>query len=61
VGFRKGWAHRRGRDSLAYPVKEKVLGYIIRENGARRELLVFDHVDFPGAGTQVPADTVEPA
>jgi 8-oxo-dGTP pyrophosphatase MutT (NUDIX family) len=32
-----------------------VVAYVVRE----RELLVFDHRDFPGAGTQVPAGTVE--
>lgn len=40
--------------------KEKVLAYIIRKNGGEKELLVFDHMDFPEAGTQVPAGTVDP-
>jgi 8-oxo-dGTP pyrophosphatase MutT (NUDIX family) len=38
----------------------KVLAYITRESvDGRRELLVFEHRDYPGAGTQVPAGTVD--
>jgi formyltetrahydrofolate-dependent phosphoribosylglycinamide formyltransferase len=37
----------------------KVLAYITRQNAGRRELLIFDHADFPEAGTQVPAGTME--
>lgn len=38
----------------------KVLAYITRNTGdSGTELLVFDHLDFPEAGTQVPAGTVE--
>lgn len=40
--------------------KEKVLAYIVRGDGGGKELLVFDHTDFPEAGTQVPAGTVDP-
>ncbi len=39
--------------------KEKVLAYIIREIKSKTELLVFDHVDIPKVGTQVPAGTLE--
>jgi 8-oxo-dGTP diphosphatase len=45
---------------MVYTVKEKVLAYIVRDQGGRRELLVFDHVDFPDAGTQVPAGSIDP-
>lgn len=41
-------------------MKHKVLAYITRERSGRREVLVFDHRDFPEAGAQVPAGTVEP-
>jgi ADP-ribose pyrophosphatase YjhB (NUDIX family) len=34
--------------------------YVVRELGSRRELLVFDHVDVPDSGTQVPAGGMEP-
>jgi 8-oxo-dGTP pyrophosphatase MutT (NUDIX family) len=37
-----------------------VLAYITRNTGEGvTELLVFDHLDFPEAGTQVPAGTVD--
>lgn len=40
--------------------KNKVLAYITRTApSGTRELLVFDHRDYPEAGTQVPAGTVE--
>ncbi|HUP26956.1 MAG TPA: NUDIX domain-containing protein [Chloroflexia bacterium] len=38
---------------------KKVLAYITRRADDRRELLVFTHRDFPGAGLQVPAGTVK--
>lgn len=38
-------------------MKQKVLAYITRCENA--QLLVFDHRDYPEAGTQVPAGTVE--
>ncbi len=41
-------------------VRQKVLAYITRERNGRTELLVFDHVDFPDAGTQVPAGSIDP-
>jgi len=37
--------------------KSKVISYIFRKN--RQEILVFDHRDFPEAGTQVIGGTVE--
>jgi len=36
-------------------VRRRVLAYVTRERNGRTELLVFDHRDDPGAGTQVPA------
>jgi 8-oxo-dGTP diphosphatase len=39
---------------------DRVLAYVTRERGGRRELLVFDHRDYPDAGTQVPAGRLEP-
>lgn len=41
------------------PEKTKVLVYIYRENNQGFEILVFDHVDFPEAGTQIIGGTVE--
>jgi len=38
----------------------KVIAYITRQGaGGRRELLVFEHRDYPDAGVQVPAGTVD--
>jgi 8-oxo-dGTP pyrophosphatase MutT (NUDIX family) len=42
------------------PMKNKVLAYITRHQNGREQLLVFEHRDFPEAGVQVPAGTVEP-
>lgn len=39
---------------------DKVLAYITRNRNGRTEILVFDHVGQPEAGTQVPAGTVQP-
>lgn len=41
-------------------MRHKVIAYITRERAGRRQVLVFDHRDYPDAGTQVPAGTVEP-
>ena len=38
----------------------RVACYITRGSAGRLELLVFDHVDYPEAGTQIPAGGVEP-
>ena len=40
---------------------DRVLAYVTRERDGRRELLVFDHRDEPGPGTQVPAGRLEPS
>ncbi len=37
---------------------EKVLAYILRKSKNSFEVLVFEHVDYPEAGIQVPAGTV---
>ncbi len=37
----------------------KVLAYVTREVAGERQLLVFRHRDYPKAGVQVPAGTVE--
>jgi lincosamide nucleotidyltransferase len=37
----------------------RVACYVTREHARRLELLVFDHADFPDAGTQIPAGGVE--
>ncbi|MBA3384831.1 MAG: NUDIX domain-containing protein [Actinobacteria bacterium] len=39
---------------------DRVLAYVTREREGRKELLVFDHRDYPSAGTQVPAGRLEP-
>ena len=41
-------------------MKQKVLAYILREGSDDVEILVFDHQDYPEAGTQVPSGSVEP-
>ena len=41
-------------------MKQKVVAYITRSRLGKTELLVFVHRDFPEAGLQVPAGTVEP-
>jgi ADP-ribose pyrophosphatase YjhB (NUDIX family) len=40
--------------------RDRVVAYVTRERSGRRELLVFDQRDDPGAGTQVPAGRIEP-
>jgi 8-oxo-dGTP diphosphatase len=41
-------------------LRQRVLAYVTRERGGRKELLVFDHRDHPRAGTQVPAGRADP-
>jgi 8-oxo-dGTP pyrophosphatase MutT (NUDIX family) len=41
-------------------VRQRVLAYVTRERGGRKELLVFEHRDHPDAGVQVPAGRVDP-
>ncbi|ROO61032.1 8-oxo-dGTP pyrophosphatase MutT (NUDIX family) [Micromonospora sp. Llam0] len=38
----------------------RVAGYVIRTTASGAQLLVFDQIDHPDAGTQVPAGGVEP-
>lgn len=45
--------------ALKPPVKDKALAYVIRSTPAGPRVLVFDHEGEPGAGTQVPAGTVD--
>lgn len=45
---------------MGYPEKEKVLAYIIRRTNGQAEVLLFEHRDYPKAGWQVPAGTIEP-
>lgn len=40
-------------------MKHKVLALITREQAGHTQVLVFDHRDFPEAGTQIPAGTVD--
>jgi ADP-ribose pyrophosphatase YjhB (NUDIX family) len=42
------------------PVQTKVYAYLLRQTRGEWQLLVFDHVDFPEAGIQVPGVTMEP-
>ena len=39
--------------------KKKVICYFLRQNNGERELLVFNHRDYPESGTQVIGGTVE--
>lgn len=41
-------------------IRQKVTCYITRQQGDRLQLLVFDHMDFPEAGTQVPGGSIDP-
>jgi 8-oxo-dGTP pyrophosphatase MutT (NUDIX family) len=41
-------------------LKQKVYAYLVRDGAQGPELLVFDHVDFPEAGTQVAGGSLEP-
>ena len=41
-------------------VKQKAYAYILRGKDQERQMLVFEHQDFPDAGRQVPGGTVEP-
>ncbi|MET8835840.1 NUDIX domain-containing protein [Micromonospora sp. NPDC004540] len=45
---------------MSVPPRLRVAAYVLRRTPDGPELLVFDHVDFPEAGTQVPAGGVEP-
>lgn len=45
---------------LSVKYTDRVLAYVTREREGRKELLVFDHRDYPSAGTQVPAGRLEP-
>ena len=45
---------------LSVTYTDRVLAYVTREREGRKELLVFDHRDYPSAGTQVPAGRLEP-
>ena len=49
----------RGRFERWEQPLAKALAYVTRTRGDRRELLVFEHVDHPEAGVQVPAGTIE--
>ena len=42
------------------PPVRKVVAYISRERDGKTQLLVFTHRDYPEAGLQVPAGTVQP-
>ena len=42
------------------PLKQKVQCYITREHGGETQVLVFEHLDHPTAGIQVPAGSIEP-
>ena len=45
---------------VAEGVRQRVVAYVTRERDGVKELLVFDHRDHPGAGTQVPAGPRRP-
>jgi len=40
--------------------KQKVQCYITREHAGSLQVLVFEHIDYPDAGVQVPAGSIEP-
>lgn len=44
----------------APPRRVRAATYVLRGRGTDREVLVFDHVHYPDAGTQVPGGGVDP-
>ncbi|MEM6629077.1 MAG: NUDIX domain-containing protein [Bacteroidota bacterium] len=42
-----------------FPIKTKVLGYIVQKVHSVQKLLIFSHQHYPEAGLQVPGGTVE--
>lgn len=44
---------------MGFRVRDKVVAYLVRFTGGVTQVAVFDHVDAPEAGTQVPAGTME--
>jgi 8-oxo-dGTP pyrophosphatase MutT (NUDIX family) len=40
--------------------RRRVVIYVTRDRNGRRELLVFDHLDYPHLGPQVPAGRLDP-
>jgi 8-oxo-dGTP pyrophosphatase MutT (NUDIX family) len=59
-GRRRGRAAGDNPGMTAPPPRLRVAAYVLRATATGPELLVFDHVDFPEAGTQVPAGGLEP-
>jgi 8-oxo-dGTP diphosphatase len=47
-------------DLLPAVKRHRVVAYVTRDRDGRRELLVFEHRDYPAAGTQVPAGRLDP-
>jgi 8-oxo-dGTP pyrophosphatase MutT (NUDIX family) len=40
--------------------RRRVVAYVTRARGGRRELLVFEHAEYPDLGPQVPAGRLDP-
>lgn len=58
--IRRYWVDVEGALEARTEIKDKVVGYVIREKNNKFELLVFDHdKKYSEAGTQVPAGTVD--
>jgi predicted acetyltransferase/8-oxo-dGTP pyrophosphatase MutT (NUDIX family) len=58
--IRRYWVDVKEALTPTIEVKDKVVGYVIRQKGLKTELLVFDHdKEHSEAGTQVPAGTVD--
>ena len=41
------------------PIEKKVYAYILKQKECQYQLLIFEHLDFPEAGVQIPGGTVE--
>ena len=41
------------------PIVKKVYAYILRKKECKYQLLIFEHLDYPEAGIQIPGGTVE--
>lgn len=58
--IRRYWVDVKEALNPEIEVKDKVIGYIVRQNNNKTELLVFDHdKNYSEAGMQVPAGTVD--
>ncbi len=56
---RRGMGNR-SMDNMTATYRVRAAAYVIRGESGAQEVLVFDHVHYPEAGTQVPGGGVDP-